>query len=94
MPLFRDLAGVAGVFALNEALPPFDVQCSLMSLPLAFRTDLARIPAQVPYLHARQDLVATWRQRLDRPQGCASPSSGQATRPMRLTRRGPSRWQH
>ncbi len=69
MPLFRDLAGVAGVFALNEALPPFDVQCPLMSLPLAFRTDLAGIPAQIPYLHAKQELIATWRQRLGPPTG-------------------------
>jgi len=38
------------VIAHGEGLPAFDLQCPLMSLPLAFRTQLATIPAEVPYL--------------------------------------------
>jgi hypothetical protein len=69
MPVFRDIAGVSATFELNEALPPFDVQCPLMSLPLAFRTDLASIPGEVPYLVARTAHVNEWRRRLGERSG-------------------------
>lgn len=58
------LEGVERVFARGEALPDFDLHCPLMSLPLAFRTDLASVPAQVPYLSADPVRVAAWRERL------------------------------
>jgi tetratricopeptide (TPR) repeat protein len=38
------------VIAHGEPLPAFDLQCPLMSLPLGFRTQLATIPAEIPYL--------------------------------------------
>ena len=38
------------LFTAGEPLPGFAWQCSLMSLPLAFRTTLESIPARVPYL--------------------------------------------
>jgi Glycosyltransferase family 9 (heptosyltransferase) len=37
-----------------------------MSLPLAFSTKLHTIPAEIPYLHAPADAVATWEARLAR----------------------------
>ncbi len=46
--LKRLLAGVPGVFAQGEALPPFDLQCPMMSLPLAFATTIETIPAPLP----------------------------------------------
>lgn len=36
----------------GEALPPYDFNCPLMSLPLAFNTQLANIPAAGPYITA------------------------------------------
>jgi tetratricopeptide (TPR) repeat protein len=42
----------------------FDFQCALMSLPLHFRTVLSTIPADIPYLHAEDGLVAKWKDRL------------------------------
>jgi Flp pilus assembly protein TadD len=48
----------------GQALPPFDRQCPMMSLPLAFGTVGSRIPADTPYLHADPDEVAAWRRRL------------------------------
>lgn len=69
MPLFRDVPGVTATFALNERLPSFDIQCPLMSLPLAFRTDLTSIPGEVPYLTASSALIAEWRQRLGERSG-------------------------
>lgn len=46
----RTCAGADRVLPEGSALPPFDLQVSLMSLPAAFRTDLPTIPAEVPYL--------------------------------------------
>lgn len=46
-----------------------DFQCMLMSLPLAFRTTLATVPASVPYLHSRPELRATWAERLGPRRG-------------------------
>jgi tetratricopeptide (TPR) repeat protein len=34
----------------GESLPQFDLHCPLMSLPLAFRTTVESIPAEVPYM--------------------------------------------
>jgi hypothetical protein len=62
--LLSGLRGVTQLVAAGDPLPAFDVQCSLMSLPLAFRTRLDTIPAQVPYLAARPETVAYWRHRL------------------------------
>jgi ADP-heptose:LPS heptosyltransferase len=46
------------VVAHGRPLPAFDLQCPLMSLPLAFGTELATIPADVPYLAAPAPDVA------------------------------------
>ena len=48
----------------GDALPAFDYHCPLMSVPLAFRTDLATIPAAVPYIHSDPSRVAAWREKL------------------------------
>ena len=42
--------GLDQVIAHGDVLPPFDLQASLLSLPLLFKTDLGSIPADVPYL--------------------------------------------
>ena len=44
----------------------FDYQSALMSLPLAFGTSLATVPASAPYLHAEPARVATWAERIGR----------------------------
>jgi tetratricopeptide (TPR) repeat protein len=50
--------------AEGEPLPPHDYQCPLMSLPLAFDTDLDTVPAQTPYLRADPSRVNQWARRL------------------------------
>jgi Glycosyltransferase family 9 (heptosyltransferase) len=40
------------------------LHCPVMSLPRMFRTSLATIPGQLPYLSADPDLTASWRARL------------------------------
>ena len=62
--LLHTLEGVAEVVARGEPLPPFDLHCPLMSLPLALRARLQSIPARVPYLRSEPELVAAWRERL------------------------------
>jgi len=64
VPLLHTLEGPAAVIARGEAIPPHDGHCPLMSLPFAFRTDLATLPAVVPYLHADPAREAAWRARL------------------------------
>ena len=63
VPLVSDLPGVTAVIAYGDPLPQFDMHCPLMSLPFAFATELVTIPAAIPYLAARQDRIALWRDR-------------------------------
>ena len=48
----------------GDAIPTFDYQCPLLSLPLAFKTDLTSIPAETPYLFADDAHIKSWQQRL------------------------------
>ncbi len=66
-PLKALLSGVEGasrVIARGEALPAFDYHCPLLSLPLAFNTTLATIPADRAYLRCDPEEVAQWREKL------------------------------
>jgi hypothetical protein len=42
--------GIDQVLVPGQAMPPFDVHASLLSLPAIFNTDLNSIPADIPYL--------------------------------------------
>jgi tetratricopeptide (TPR) repeat protein len=61
------LAGLDGVtvVARGEPLPAFDVHCPLGSLPLALKTTLESVPAEVPYLRGEPERVAAWRARME-----------------------------
>ena len=62
--LARSVAGEPVVVAEGLPLPPFDLQCPMMSLPLACGTTLATIPARMPYLAATPASRAAWAARL------------------------------
>jgi tetratricopeptide (TPR) repeat protein len=65
-PLARLLASLDGVDTLisgGDRLPPFDLHCPLMSLPLAFGTTLETIPPPVR-LTVAPARVADWQRRL------------------------------
>jgi tetratricopeptide (TPR) repeat protein len=64
-PMSR-LDGVVQVVERGAPLPAFDCHCPLGSLPLAFATELATIPASVPYVAADPSRAAHWRNRLPR----------------------------
>jgi tetratricopeptide (TPR) repeat protein len=67
-PQLRELLAGLGpkirIVARGEQPDTSDFRCALMSLPLAFRTTLADIPAGVPYLSAEPLRALRWRQRL------------------------------
>jgi hypothetical protein len=62
--LLKDLGLGIDVVGMSSQLPDFDFYIALMSLPLAFRTSLANCPANMPYLRAEPERVASWRERL------------------------------
>ncbi|HEY1922212.1 MAG TPA: tetratricopeptide repeat protein, partial [Tepidisphaeraceae bacterium] len=47
----------------GSPLPGFDVHFPLLSLPAAFGTNLATIPANVPYLTVADEMVRVWQRR-------------------------------
>jgi tetratricopeptide (TPR) repeat protein len=65
----RTVTGVAEVVAAGEPLPQFDYHCPLLSLPRVFKTNLATIPAAVPYLKAPPEASAAWTERISDPPG-------------------------
>jgi hypothetical protein len=68
-PLFSSCPGVDELAAEEAALPEFDVQVPLMSLPRLLGTTLATVPADVPYLHAEVGRVEKWKARLEGMNG-------------------------
>ena len=62
--LLRGLDGVTTLLPKNSVLPPFDLHCPLMSLPLALKARIANIPSAGGYLKAEAGKVAEWQARL------------------------------
>ncbi len=58
--LVSTVPGVSLVLSDGEPMPGFDFHCPLLSLPLAFETELATIPANIPYLRPDRERVAKW----------------------------------
>jgi tetratricopeptide (TPR) repeat protein len=67
--LMRTLAGAAQIVSTGDPLPDFDVHCPLLSLPLAFGTDIETIPSATPYLYAPSSAVMDWERRLGAKRG-------------------------
>jgi hypothetical protein len=62
--LLRTMPGSIRLIPRGAPLPPVDYYCPLLSLPLAFNTQLDTIPGKTPYLAAEPERVAKWSQRL------------------------------
>lgn len=62
--LFQRLAGVDKISVAGEALPQFDYHCPLLSLGLAFQTDLKSIPSGEKYLSTDAHKLTKWKDRL------------------------------
>ncbi len=67
-PLVVGVRGVHRVVTQALALPPFDVQLPLLSVPGVMQTDLGTIPAAVPYLKVDGALVERWRREIGMPK--------------------------
>ena len=64
-PLLATMPGVSACFRRSDALPPFDMHCPMMRLPLAFGTRLDTVPAEIPYLPLpASERVRVWEERL------------------------------
>jgi Tfp pilus assembly protein PilF len=68
LPLLESCPGIDQLAAHDEIRADFDVYAPFMSLPRILGTTLDTVPATVPYLHARPELVEFWRREL-RPLG-------------------------
>jgi tetratricopeptide (TPR) repeat protein len=62
--LMHSLSGIAAVTDDTGPDPPHDISAALLSLPLAFATELGTIPRNTPYLAPSPDRLAAWKQRL------------------------------
>lgn len=62
--LMRSLQADFTLYAEADPVPAYAAQAPLMSLPRAFGTDAATIPAEIPYLAAEPAAVAAWRDKL------------------------------
>jgi ADP-heptose:LPS heptosyltransferase len=62
--LMDGLEGVNQIISTGDNLPDFDYQCPLLSLPLAFKTDLQTIPKFSGYIKRDQDKLARWQVQL------------------------------
>ena len=67
--LLGTLDGITSCHARGETLPAYDLHCPLGSLPLAFKTEAATIPADIPYLHADTQRREKWRQKIEKLPG-------------------------
>ena len=64
LQLMEGLEGAFTLIARGADIPQFDVQCPIMSLPLAFGTRLETIPSGAPYLRVPGESVGHWRSKL------------------------------
>ena len=98
-PLLSGLPGVSAVVSRGEPLPPFDLHCPLMSLPLAFRTTLDAVPAATPYVDAPPECIEKWKTLLagrriqGRPRLVRQPDPQERSQPFdRAGQAGPFAW--
>jgi tetratricopeptide (TPR) repeat protein len=64
MRIMSTLDGVDQLIEAGQTLPAFDCHCPLLSLPLAFKTDIDSIPSATPYLFADAEAARQWRDRI------------------------------
>jgi tetratricopeptide (TPR) repeat protein len=62
--LLKGLEGINTLIAPDAPMPAHDLQCPLMSLPLALRAIQPEIPSRSPYLSCEPRHIARWQTRL------------------------------
>jgi hypothetical protein len=61
--LLERCPGIDEIVGREKTVPKHDAQSLLLSLPRVFGTNLATIPAPIPYLFADENLIRQWRER-------------------------------
>ena len=64
--LLKNLEGLDTIIQKGEALPMFDYQCPLLSLPLAFKTNLSNIPPISLNFKTDRDKISKWHNKLNK----------------------------
>ena len=64
MTLCSTLKGNFTLLESKKPLPFFDYHCPVMSLPLALKTTVETIPAQIPYLYVDEEKKKQWNEKL------------------------------
>jgi hypothetical protein len=62
--LVATVPGISGVLTDGEPFPDFDLHCPMLNLPGAFATEVATIPANIPYLSPYRKRIEKWHSRL------------------------------
>ncbi len=62
--LLKQISPTIQIIGPDEVPTDFDYHCPLLSLPLAFRTTLETIPANIPYLRANVEKSLFWKEKL------------------------------
>ena len=62
--LLKNLEGVNQIVAKGNTLPSFDYQCPLLSLPLAFKTELNTIPSASKNITSDNEKYSKWQAKL------------------------------
>lgn len=70
--LLGNLEGIHAIVARGEILPPFDLHCPLLSLPLALGLSIGELPLAQSYVQAPAGRVAHWAAQL----GAGAPKVG------------------
>jgi len=69
IPVLATLKGQFTLISYGNALPHFDLHCPIASFPLAFKTTVETIPADVPYLYANSEKQKICHDRLGKKTG-------------------------
>jgi hypothetical protein len=62
--LLKNIEGITQIIAWGDTLPKFDFQCPLLSLPLAFKTELNTIPPASKNITRDSEKISKWQTRL------------------------------
>ncbi len=62
--LLLTVEGIAGVVQPGDWIERLDFQIPWLSLPYAFEVELETVPAEVPYIHPPESLIARWQSAL------------------------------
>jgi len=58
--LIAESSNMVEIIESGKKLPNFDFQCPIMSLPLAFKTNLENLPCETPYIRTSPQKLKLW----------------------------------